>query len=283
MIPPLEKEEKLVNKVKHLLKKAKLPRYLNKFGPKKYAFYEHAFFLLIKTKFQLSFRRCSKALVMLGFKAPSKSTLAYQSKKIPLSVWKKILFLTNEDFVKLGAIDSTGFSGNNPSWHYVKRINTEKPIKRYFKVSALVDVKNRKFLSIKVRKTPRHDVLDVKYLMKNSFVKPKVVLLDKGYDSEKLHKYFSTQKIFSIAPVKKNMVRGFYRKNLKRDFPQKLYNQRSLVESLFGAIKRKYGGSVSSKKYRSAVTEVYCKAILHNIFYFVLKQFRTEPFQSKNI
>ena len=50
--------------------------------------------------------------------------------------------------------------------------------------------------------------------------------MDKGYDSEELHRYFASQNIQSIAPVRKNWARGQLRRKLKDNFPQKLYNKR---------------------------------------------------------
>jgi transposase len=265
-----KKEERLVNKVKRLLRKAKIPRNLNRKGSKIYAFWNHCFALLTRAMFRLSYRRTVQSLEFLGFRVASKSTLAYQAKKIPRGIWQLLLKATISQPVKISAIDSTGLSGNNPSWHYVKRINAEKPIKRFFKLSILIDVKRRKILSLKLRSNPRHDILDVKYLIKQTSKKPSVILLDKGYDAEWLHKYFAEQNIWSIAPVRKGCARGFYRRQLQRSFPQKTYNQRSIVESVFGAIKRKYGSSVSSIKHSSATAEVYCRAIIHNIFWQII-------------
>ena len=59
----------------------------------------------------------------------------------------------------------------------------------------------------------------------------------KNIDSEKLHRYFAEQNIWSIAPVKKNWRKGQLRKKLKDNFPQKLYNKRNIVESMFHAFK----------------------------------------------
>ena len=50
-----------------------------------------------------------------------------------------------------------------------------------------------------------------------------------------------------------------------KNFPKKLYNKRNIVESIFHAFKQKYGSSIFSKNIASARSEVYCKAILHNI------------------
>ena len=125
---------------------------------------------------------------------------------------------------------------------------------------------NSKILSLRIRKKYCHDIKDVRYLVKRLPKRPKIILMDKGYDSEKLHRYFAMQNIRSIAPVRKNWAKGQLRKKLKDDFPQKLYNKRSRVESIFHAFKQKYGSSVSSKNIISARSEIYCKAILHNLF-----------------
>lgn len=43
------------------------------------------------------------------------------------------------------------------------------------------------------------------------------------------------------------------------------YHQRSNVEATFSAIKRKFGGSVRSKKFTAQVNEVLCKILCHNL------------------
>jgi len=43
------------------------------------------------------------------------------------------------------------------------------------------------------------------------------------------------------------------------------YHKRSNVESTFSAIKRKFGGSVRSKKYTAQVNEILCKVLCHNL------------------
>jgi len=42
-----------------------------------------------------------------------------------------------------------------------------------------------------------------------------------------------------------------------------------MVESVFSAIKRKFGASVSSVKFSAQKAEMYCRAIAHNIFLFL--------------
>src|SRR3989344_4180428 len=90
----MKKEEKLVNKIKRLLKRLRRPRWLHHFGPKTYEFWEHVMTLLLKECFKLSFRRVSKLLRMLGINVPSYSALCKMRKRIPFWMWKEILQMT---------------------------------------------------------------------------------------------------------------------------------------------------------------------------------------------
>ena len=263
----MKNTNKLIYKVKRLLRKAKIPRWLHNKGPKYYEFWQHAFALLVRAMCKLSYRRTKKTLSLLGFKVASKSTLCYQAQRIPLMIWRLLLKATIKHPVQLGAVDGTGLAGSNPSWHYVKRINRVRPVKRYYKLSLLVDVRRRKVLSLKLRTRPRHDILDVKPLFSCLKHKPKVLVMDKAYDAEWLHEYLAKHDCKSVAPLHKwSKTRGFYRQKLSKSFPQKTYNHHSIVESMIFALKQKFGSSVNSRKHCSAVSEVYCRAILHNLF-----------------
>ena len=70
------KENKLVNKIKRLIRKAGLPRWLHHFGPKKYEFWQHAIAFLVKQECRLGYRRVSRLLSWLSFHVPTYSALA---------------------------------------------------------------------------------------------------------------------------------------------------------------------------------------------------------------
>ena len=106
---------------------------------------------------------------------------------------------------------------------------------------------------------------DVKYLVKRSIQGIELVLMDKLYDSEKLHRYLREQGIFSIAPVKKNWARGQLRKQLKDCFDYALYWQRNLIESLFSALKRLFGNNLRSFSARTQRAEIYMRMIAYNL------------------
>ena len=240
------------------------PRWLHHFGPKKFKFVQHAFALLMKEVLNCSFRRCVKILKMFDIITPTYSALCKCRKRIPFRIWNSLLKLTAGINHKNVAVDSTGFSRTNPSFHYVKRINCKKPVKRYAKLSAFFDLPTRKFTALKVRVKPRHDIMDVNYLLNQSL--PTVKLFgDSAYDAESLHEICFDKQIQTIIKPKKNVKKGFYRRKQMENYSDKEYHQRSLIESGFGSLKRKYGGSVSGKRFKSVQTEIFCKAIAHNL------------------
>jgi len=266
----MKKNECLIKKVKLLLKKTKAPKYLHRFGPKTYCLWQHVLALFVKAECKLSYRRVNKLLRSLGFLIASKSTLQRYAAKLSLPFWQRMLKLTIKGFSEFVSIDATGLENSCASQHYIKRIDRKTMFGKGFHFSIAV-AENSQILSLRLRKRYCHDTKDVKYLFKKLPYKPSTIIMDKGYDAEWIHKYFSTQSVRSIAPTRKNCRKGFHRKKLKKNFPQETYNKRNRVESIFHAYKQKYGSSVSSKNIASARSEVYCKAILHNIFQKMLR------------
>ena len=101
------------------------------------------------------------------------------------------------------AIDGTGFSRTNPSFHYVERIDAKKPVKRYAKLSALFDIVRRKFLALRIRAKPRHDIKDVKPLLRR-VKNVKSASMDSAYDAESVFEYCWNRNICAIVKPKKN-------------------------------------------------------------------------------
>ncbi len=260
----MKKEEKLVNKIKRLLKRLRCPRWLHHFGPKTYEFWEHVVALLLKECFKLSFRRVSKLLRMLGIDVPSYSALCKMRKRIPFWMWKKLLGLTANFNSHLVAIDSTGLSRTNPSFHYIKRIDREKPVKSYIKLSSFFDTRRKKFLALRIRARPRHDTQDVKYLLKQRS-NMKKLLGDSSYDAEWIHERAYDLGIITVIKPKKNVKKGFWRKKQMKEYSERTYHRRSMIESGFGSLKRKYGSYVLARAISAQRAEIYCRAIAHNL------------------
>ena len=258
--------KKLTNlriKIKRLLKKLKFPRFLHKFGPKKYELADHISGLLVMQICQTSLRRTELITNLFGQKCPTYSALSKSRKRIPIKLWQKLLQVTAGLSSGIVAIDGTGFSKSNPSFHYLKRIDGINP-KNYTKLSALFDLKTKKFLVMRIRTTPRHDMQDVKYLLKRTS-DVKVFCGDSGYDAEWIHEMCFWSRIQTHIPPRRNVRIRKFRKKQMKNWDKGEYNKRSNVESGFSAIKRKYGNFVGAKKIEGLRTEIFCKGICHNL------------------
>ena len=258
----MKRENKLVQKVKRLLRRLGCPRWLHHFGPKKYEFLHHLSALLIRFYCRLSYERVKQFLDLLGIVCPSKSALHYTAKKLDASFWHRVLKATSGQ-PYLVAMDSTGFSRTNPSYHYLRRIDGKMP-KVPIKVSFAFDTRKKKFCAAKIRVLPAHDLKDAEFLLRHS--KPKIAVADKAYSSEKLFELAHHQCVTLMVPEKKNARRGFYRKKMAKLFRMRTYHRREMAESGNSSSKRKFGISVSSRKARTIRTEVYGRLTCHNLF-----------------
>lgn len=243
-----------------------MPRWLHRMGPKTYEFREHLSALLMRFFCRLSYRRVKQLLDLLGIRCPSKSALQYTAAKLDSAFWQKVLKATCGN-PYLVAVDSTGLSRTNPSYHYLKRIDAKIP-RIPVKVSTAFDTRKKKFCAAKIRVLPAHDIRDVKALLKKA--KPKILVADKAYDASWLHHFCHEHNIKAHIPLRKWSKPRFGNMGLRmkaaKKFRKHTYNKRALAETGFSSIKRKYGSSVSSRSVRTIRTEVYGRLVCHNIF-----------------
>ena len=113
----MEKQTKLLIKIQRLLKQLNQREYLHHFGPKKYKLEQHLTALLVMQICKMSFRRAENFLFLVGISVPTYSALCKSRKRIPISLWNSLLNKTFSLSSENVAIDSTGFSRTNPSFH----------------------------------------------------------------------------------------------------------------------------------------------------------------------
>ena len=277
----MKEKTKLVNKVKHLIRRAGCPRWLHHFGPKKYEFLHHALAYIVKQECRLGYRRVTRLLRGLGVKCPCPSALCISFHKQPLQLWQRLLRATIGCKAYIVALDGTGMSRPLPSPYYYRRIDKPYPIDIPLKLSFAIDTRTKKVLSLRLRAKKAHDIRDVKYLVKRLPTKPKKIVADKGYDAYWLRLFCKKLGISTCIPLRqwsKSKHNNFARRNAEQSYHKKTYGRREMVESVFGAVKRKFGASVSSVKFSAQRAEMYCRAIAHNIFILILGDFeRSQP------
>lgn len=261
----MKREKRLVNKIRRLVRQAGLPRFLHRFGPKKFLLWKLSLGLLIKEVFRLSYRRAMNFLdEFYGIKLHW-TTLQKFRKRVPLSIWQTLLKSANGFPIAIAAIDGTSLQRSNPSMHYLKRIDRENRISVPVYINAMVDVVRRKFVAARHHATKCGEISDAYYLYNQSPEEIDLVLMDKLYDSEKLHRFFRENGTYSVIPVKKNWAKGQYRKQLKDCFDYGLYWQRNIIESLFSALKRLFGNNLSSLTAKTQRAEIYMRMIAYNL------------------
>ncbi len=253
----------LIKKVNYLLKRVGAPTHLNKVGPKTYSLAEKIYILFLRTEWKASFRRTAKLCKDLGIRCPSKSTLQYTLAKVPWQFIKNILKATITRQPHLAAIDGSTLSQGRLSEYYMLRACINRRERPETKISIMIDTQSKKILSVRFRKKVRHDIKDVKYLLRESPVKPNKLVADRGYDAEWFRKLLAEQGIDCCIPTKGKVRRGYYRKRSKCD--KRTYRRRPIVESSFFRLKQLYGRSMSCVKARSMRAEVLFRTILYNI------------------
>ena len=275
----MEKNETLRTKAFRLWKKARLPRFLNRRGPKRTPAWKVYLAYLEYTNHAPSYRRTSKFMVDYHHEQRHWTTWQKAVAKWPAWVWDCLKVASvDDDPCEVAAVDGTTLARSNPSQHYLRRIDSDGHVNRPVQQIVLVDVPRRKFLAWRIRAKPRGEKCDVPYLFGRCPNTVDLVLMDKGFDSEPLHEWLRERGVWSIAPTRKGCKRGRYRRQLRDCFDHALYWQRNIVESLISAVKRLFGGHLRARTWRAQRAEVYARLISYNIGAYIRTLLSTEPF-----
>lgn len=269
----------LIEKINALLRRAGAPRWLHHYGPKKYGLGDHVVALLLRQECRLPYRRAAGLLRELGLRVPTYSALCKMAKRMPLLLWRALLNATVvPGEVAVAAIDSTGLARAMPSWHYVQRIGRKQPIRRPMKLSLMVETRRKMIIAARLRSKPAHDVRDFAFLLNRAAAKPRTIVADKAYDSEKICGMCAYKGIVAMIPPRRGIVRkGFFRKRMLKLFRVRTYNRRQMAESAFSALKRKYGSALHCRSFHNQNVELYCRMVLHNLFLFMGGLFQQSP------
>lgn len=268
MYSAMKKKERLDRKIFRLFKAAGHPCFVHRMGPKKFGTWILCLGLVVKQVYQLSYRRAMKFLDEYFNINLHWTTLQKAAKRLPKSLWQSLLASTIiPGVIHIAAGDGTGFTRSSPSRYYLKRIDRENFVGRPIQAITLVDVKQRKFLAGNFFATPHGEAKRIPGLCRKIPAQIDLLLLDKGFDAEYLHKWLDENGTFSLAPVRKGCRRGTHRKVLRDCFDWYLYWQRNIIESLFSAIKRLFGSSIRSKTIKTQTAELFCRLIAYNIGY----------------
>ena len=274
MTPTLKiKKDSLLNKCFDLFQRLEIPKFLNIKGPKLYTILEKLTLLIFKNITNLDYREVVK--FTFSNKYMHFTTLQKFASKLSNYLRRQIkkatkLILENLK-IKQIAIDGSGFSKTNISSYYERRVGLLKKKRQFDKLSILIDIDSLNILDFNFRIKPRHDIIDGFKLIKN--ISNVEVLCDTAYFSNEFCKYLFEKNCTPQIKPKKNFKKGFYLKKANKKFDNKTYLKRSLVETSFSILKRKFTDRLFSRKYKTKSLEMNLKILIYNIsrssfFYF---------------
>jgi hypothetical protein len=262
-----------------------LPLYLSKFSRKDFTVHQLLVLLVLKQKLKCSYDglvddlKCRPNIVNLLClkRIPDPSTIRKFAKRIKVDILYYLLADCSKQIKKKSfklAIDATGLHVEDGSFHYRKRLGLSTKKRKNVKLSAAVDTQTQLVTAVKLRKSKAGDNKDfIGLVMKSAKIKPiKIVVADKGYDSEKNHAFCNEKiKAECIIPPrnktkKKYKTKGIYRKKLRHGYSKRKYHQRSKIESVFFVIKRLFGATLHSKIWHTQKIELLCKIIAYNAY-----------------
>ena len=267
---------RLHSEIINLCNSLALPLHDNILGSKIYTNYQRVALIILQMRSGKALRKFVDELVeskwpsWLGLKElVSKSTLHRWIKKFNLGNLRRFLNQTTSlSKPKLMAIDATGFDSWQRSRHYERRLkqfgvnNYKMP---FAKVDLLVDTSTKLIHDFVVRIKPRHDVLGAKTMINRLKHKNVLILADKGYDSEPLHKLAFEKGNLLYVPVrdfKVNNPKGRHRKRCAKG--NALYSMRNIVESINFSLKSRFRGLRSKIPYMKK-REFGWKVITYNL------------------
>ena len=183
------------------------------------------------------------------------------------------------------AVDSTGFR-TTLFGYYNRETHGERKRNLWLKAHAIVGTKTHTVVRVKITDGTGSDAPQFPELLSgavDSGFKPEDVVADKGYLSRDNMEAANALGINPFIPFKRNSTgqaegSAIYRKlyhyfQLNREEFDKHYHQRSNVESVFGAIKAKFGETLKSKTRQAQENELLAKIVAYNITVLVHEMF----------
>ena len=259
-----------------------LRQYSDKFSKKTYTQHQHAVAILLMKYENKTYRDVEDLIkefwtyFRFWESIPHFTTLQKFFDRIPKQTWDWLLSKTYQLFMNTIAniaIDATGYKLHHASQHYEHRINARR--KRYMKHFLSIDTDKQAIITSESWRSYVNDTVRFKPILTETceLVEVNNVTADKGSDSESNHQHAHKMGANSVIPLKYRTMfhktKGYYRRKLWRNFPDKTYHQRSKIETINSVQKRKFGSELRSRLLRMQRKETKVMDVVYNIHRYI--------------
>lgn len=217
----------------------------------------------------------------------------YMKNPVMTSYLRRMLVISSLPLVGMEthfAADATGFTtSNRKEWKKVKYGNSEK-WNEFVKLHVMCGVRTRIITAVEVTPEYTHDGPKFESLLKQTqeYFVVEAVSADKAYSSYKNVELVVSSNALSLIRFRDNAraegrppawKKAFHYFRLHEEDFLAGYHLRSNVETLFGAMKLKFGDHLRSKSFQGQMNELLCIAICHNLCVLVhsMLEFQIEP------
>ena len=181
--------------------------------------------------------------------------------ELKMPVWWRLLQLSTElhNTGEIQVIDAVGMDRIAASHHYAKQMNY---IFRAMKTTALIDCKTGAILDIHCSMKQPYDTKIAWQIVKENLDRLTVLTADKGYNWELLRHKLRSENVKLVIKHREFGWHGFANNVLMDDTT---YHQRSNIEAMFFALRRKYGEIVRARTWFGQFRELVLKCAVRNV------------------
>ena len=287
---------RIVRRQKRILERARFPLRRSKYANHIYSDHQHVILLALRQQLRKSYRdfcdlmeACDSILNELGLtRVPHWTTLQkFSARAETMRLERLLLVCLDEARLRVLdlAVDSTGFSSTAASCYYTRTLELRTGEKRpppqqapyqapYQADHGRRDEETAHRRAVKFRYGPANDSPDFipvlrKILPARQSVR--LVVADKGYDSERNHEYaWRSLGARAVMPLRwggtpRIWIKGQYRRKQLKDFDTEAYHQRAIVETVHSVEKRKMGDIVLARGTCQQHKELIFRAFAYNV------------------
>lgn len=192
---------------------------------------------------------------------PDFTTVCARMQNLEMTLWRVLLRLSAELHETGGvqAIDATGFDRRAASRRYARRT---KYTFTAVKTTVLVDCKTSTILDIHCSMKRPHDTQIGEQLLKRNLDQVETITADKGYDWDELRQKLREN---GVRPVIKHREFSSLDKAHNARIDDDIYGQRAVVESIFAALKQRFGRTLRARTWFGQFRELILKAAVFNL------------------